>query len=169
MRSKATNVLQGIVLFVGIVYVIIGLFFYISPISVLEFFAENFPEDWLKQVINDEIVGPLYIISRGFSALLFSSGIAMIMPLFDPLRYRGLIYYNGLAFPFLSSILFLYNGISLVLNSKNIEAGNGFFQAFSSPHGHLLVLILGIVFALIFILTAFGLILTNKMAKEGME
>ncbi|MFC1671358.1 hypothetical protein ACFL20_13275 [Spirochaetota bacterium] len=160
MRSKATNVLQVIVLLTGLVYIVIGILFYFSPIFVLEIFAESFPEEWLKQVINDEIVAPLYFISRGFSALVFTSGVAMVMPLYEPLRYRGLIYFNGLIFPLLSLFMFIvFPGVEIgiaISKSKGV-------------HGHLLLSVFGVIFTVIFVLTAIGLIITRKLAKQGVE
>jgi len=158
MRTKATNFLQGAVLLTGVTYIIIGLSFFISPIGILEFFAANFPEDWLKQIMHDEIVAPLFYITRGFAALVFTSGAAMVLPLFDPLRYRGLIYYNALLFPFLITVLFLKNSLlQFLISSHPVQTS------------HSVILILGAVFSFLFLLNAAGLIMTKKIAKEGKE
>jgi len=192
MRSKTTNVLQGVVLLTGIVYIVIGLFFYASPYSVFKIFATSpdskivaayesegasskdaesgdFSEDdWLKQIINDEIISPLYYIFRIFAVLLMICGIAMVMPLFDPLRYRGLVYYNGLIFPFISSLsLFIFIRSQKSINIE-IAADRG-KDAAIWQEGHMIMTSLAIVFFLICILTAVSLIITRRQAKEGRE
>ncbi len=166
MRSRSTNFLQVVVLLTGAVYIVIGLFFYVSPLTVLKLFAENVSENWIDLVKDHELVGPLYYIARGFAALVFSSGVAMIMPLFDPLKYRGLIYFNGLVFPFLASILMIKNGIYFIFLKKQPGAETAGVPV---QHGHLILLVLGIIFTVIFIFTLAGLIATKKQAKEGLE
>ncbi len=166
MRSRLTNFLQVVVLITGVVYIVIGLFFYASPLTVLKIFAENVSENWFDLVKDHELVAPLYYISRGFSALVFSAGIAMVMPLFDPLKYRGLVYFNGLIFPLLAAILMMKNGIYFIFLKKQPGAETG---AVPVQHGHLILLILGVIFTVIFILTLAGLIATRKQAKEGTE
>ncbi|MCP4130717.1 MAG: hypothetical protein GY754_07025 [bacterium] len=251
MRSKLTNMLQGIILFDGIIYIVMGILFYITPLTVLGF-VEKIPPDWLNQVRNDGIVGPLYFISRGFAALLFTSGAAMILPLFDPLRYRGLVYYNGALFPLFASILLIKNGLLLRIKETTLETSaatevtkvakggaealtkvaNGATEAAAEltkvangaakaaaeltkvtdgaeaaaakaaagltkvangaaetaaeaaarltmvanktaevpvQHGQMIVVIIGLIFATIFILTITGLLVTRKEAKEGKE
>ncbi|MBN2161275.1 MAG: hypothetical protein JW807_17945 [Spirochaetes bacterium] len=195
MRSKTTNVLQGVVLLTGIVYILIGLAFYISPYGVLKAFSPSVEsravgyhgdaesrggavasyegeglaeEDWLKQIVNDEIISPLYYILRVFAALLLVSGIAMIMPLFDPLRYRGLIYYNGMIFPFvaaLSMIVFINSQKSINIKIA-AEAGK---ETVTWQVGHMVITVLAIVFTVIFLLTVITLLMTRKQAKEGKE
>jgi hypothetical protein len=193
MRSKSTNVLQGIVLLTGIIYIIVGFSFYASPYRVLRLFsvssevktevaagdsdegsvksddtAELSSEDWLKQIVNDEIISPLYYMFRIFAALLLVSGIAMVMPLFDPLRYRGLVYYNGLIYPFISALsIFLFTHSQKSINTEIAsEAGKG---DVAWQVGHLIMTSLGILFTVLFVLTAIGLIITRKQAKEGRE
>jgi hypothetical protein len=46
-------------------------------------------------------------LARSLSVLLFTIGLAMILPLFDPVRYRGLIYFTNVLFPMLSAFLFI--------------------------------------------------------------
>ena len=193
MRSKSTNVLQGTVLLAGIVYVAIGLFFFISPYKAFKIFSgslkgrdtavvEDFDgektkkfqveeiteEDWLKQIINDEIIAPLYYLFRVFSALLFVCGLAMIMPLFDPLRYRGLIYYNGLIFPFLSVIsILLFIQSQKAINVKiaaDLQIKNAARQ-----DTQLAMVVMAVVFTVIFIMTAVCIIITRKQAHDGRE
>ncbi len=168
MRSRATNILQGIVLLTGLIYILLGLFLYISPVSLLKIFAENVSENWLDLVRDNELVAPLYYLTRGFSALVFTSGLAMIMPLFEPLRYRGLIYYNGLIFPFLAGALFMYNGFIRMLTAGEIVTVDGKLISAGNTI-HLPVVILGIVFSLICLLTAVGLAITKKQAGSGLE
>jgi hypothetical protein len=192
MRSKTTNLLQGVVLLTGIVYLIIGALFFTSPYRVCKFFAGSdarnsvalsnsegedttksdeiadlTEDEWLKQIINDEIISPLYYIFRIFAAMLMVSGIAMVMPLFDPLRYRGLVYYNGLIFSFISSVsIFLFLHSQKVINDQ-IAADAG--KAVTWQVGHMIMTVLGSVFTAIFVLTAVGLIITRKQAKAGKE
>ncbi len=193
MRSKTTNVLQGVVLLTGIVYIIVGFSFFISPYRVFKLFsgshdvktveaagetvgdsgktvegADLSSDDWLKQIVNDEIISPLYYVFRILAALLFISGMAMVMPLFDPLRYRGLIYYNGLIYSFIAAVstfLFLHSQKSINIDIA-ADSGKG---AVSWQVGHLVMTTLGIIFAVLFVLTAMSLIITRKQAKEGRE
>ena len=193
MRSKSTNVLQGIVLLTGIVYIIVGFSFYASPYRVFRLFsvgtevktaeaaggseedgvkseesADLSAEDWLKQIVNDEIISPLYYVFRVFAALLLVSGIAMVMPLFDPLRYRGLVYYNGLIYPFISAVsmfLFIHSQKSINMQIAS-DAGKG---AVAWQVGHMIMTSLAIMFTILFVLTAIGLMITRKQAREGKE
>ncbi len=168
MRSKLTNILQIIVLFIGIIYIVAGLFFYVSPLTVIEIFAQNVSENWIDLVKDHELVGPLYFVFRAVSALLFTSGIAMVMPLFDPLKYRGLIYYNGVIFPALASFMLIKNGLFMSARHKQamVIASD---PVLMKQQGHLLVIILGIIFSIIAIVTVAGLFLTREQAKDGME
>ena len=145
--------------------------FYLSPITVLQFFAENVSDNWLDLVRDNELVAPLYNVCRGFAALLFSSGLAMILPLFDPLRYRGLVYYNGLIFPFFASILLMKNGLAIIFfsNQPGDETSSTVMDVIRSHGGHTIVLILGIIFMIIFIATLSGLLITRTQAKQGIE
>ena len=166
MRSRPTNFLQAVVLLSAVVYLIIGIIFFISPLSVLSFFAENVSENWLDLVMDNELVAPLYFASRGFSALLITSGMAMVMPLFDPLKYRGLIYFNGLIFTLLSSILFMKNGLFLSFFRDKTAGG---LPVATEREGHLIVIVLGIIFTFLFVMYAIALIITRKQSKEGLE
>jgi hypothetical protein len=194
MRSRTTNVLQGVVLLTGIVYIVVGLAFFASPYRVFKLFsvssearvsasegesvgetaarsdegAEVSGDDWLKQIVNDEIISPLYYLFRVFSALLMISGIAMVMPLFDPLRYRGLIYYNGLVFSFISSVsIFLFLRSQRSINMQiAADAGK---EAVTWQVGHKVMTSLGIIFIILFTLTAVCLVITRKQTKEGKE
>jgi len=169
MRSKSTNVLQTGVLITGLLFIIIGIFFFISPLTVLSFFAENVSENWLDLVKDNELVAPLYYYSQGMSSLLFVAGFSMIMPLFDPLKYRGMIYFNGILFPFFSAIVFMKNGISYLLNDRVPPAATKSPSIISNNGGHLILLILGCVFILIFILNFIGLFITRPDAQKGVE
>lgn len=148
MRSRYTNFLQVVVLLSGIVYIAIGVVFFISPIAFGWVFSVDINEDWLKEISRDTFLSSLYYLSRGFAALLFSVGLSMVLPLFEPLRYRGLIYFTGVIFPIMSSLLLVKNGIS---------------------HDHAIITVIGIIFAIILILTAVGLVITKKDAEAGRE
>lgn len=171
MRSRNTNILQAAVLAAGAAYIILGIAFFISPIWVLQLFANNISDNWLDLVRDNELVAPLYYITQGLAALLFSSGMAMILPLFDPLRYRGLIYFNGLIFPLFASILFMWNGIILVfMNMGPGEwASRSFMEIMESHGGHIIVLLLGVIFMVIWLAVLTGLLITRKQAKQGLE
>ncbi len=171
MRSKSTNYLQAVVLITGIMYVVLGLVIFVTPLTVLEIFADNISENWLDLVRDNELVAPLYYISRGFSALVFTSGLAMVMPLFDPLKYRGLIYFNGLIFPFLAGALYMYNGVFRIITHRQVVEETGkIISTEATMRGiHGTVVLLGIVFTLIFLLTVIGLIITRKQAHDGIE
>jgi hypothetical protein len=193
MRSKSTNILQVVVLLTGIVYIIVGFSFFASPYRVFKLFsvsaeiktavtegesegsstksdesAELTSEDWLKQIVNDEIISPLYYVFRVFAVLLMVSGIAMVMPLFDPLRYRGLVYYNGLIYPLISAIsMFLFIHSQNSINTEiAADSGKG---AVVWQVGHLIMTSLGIMFTVLFVLTAICLVITRKQAREGRE
>jgi hypothetical protein len=170
MRSHSTNFLQAVVLITGIIYLFIGVVFYVSPLSVLSFFAENVSESWLDLVMDNELVAPLYFISRGFSALLVTSGLVMIMPLFDPLKYRGLVYANGLFFTLFASIMFVKNGILIsFFNSRPAGPTAGVLAVSEGREGHLIIILLGIIFSVLFILNLTALLITRKQSKEGIE
>lgn len=148
MRTKLTNILQVIVLITGIIYTLLGMLFLYSPIKFFEIFLLEIPDDWFKAVQNDTFIAPLYIMIKSFSAMILASGLAMILPLYDPLKYRGLIYFTGILFPVLSAIVLFYNGIK--------------FE-------HWILTFLGIIFLVILLAVVFGLIITRKEAKRGIE
>jgi hypothetical protein len=160
MRTKLTNYLQIAVLITGVLYIFTGLFFYFSPLDVLKFFAENVSENWLDMVRDNELVGPLFKIARGLAALLFTAGFAMIMPLFDPLRYRGLIYYNGVVFPFFALFISALDWISAekvpaaAAKNADVMTINIFFI---------------IILSAVLLLNISGLLLTKKLAGRGIE
>jgi hypothetical protein len=198
MRSKATNVLQAVVILTGIVYIAIGLFFFISPYRAFKLFSviseekstaavHDFEsrgtknmivgkvtgEDWLNQINGDDIMSPLYYIFRIFSMLLVINGLAMIMPLFDPLRYRGLVYYNGLVFPFMAALLlFIFIHVQRTTGMKiaadlNLESGAR--EVLARQEAPEILVILAVVFLVIIVLTAAGLLITKKQTKDGRE
>jgi len=163
LRSRKTNMLQLVVLISGVIYIIIGLMLYFSPMFVLNIFAENVSENWLDLVKDHELIAPLYYTVMAFSALLFSSGILMIMPLFDPLKYRGIVYFNGVLFPFMGSIVLIKNGLftkAKKLGVAEIAEGDSF---------HTAIIVLGFILLAVFILCLVTLILTGKDASKGRE
>jgi len=127
---------------------LIGALFFYSPIRSFEIFYIDVPDDWFKSIEYDTFVAPLYIITRSFSAMILAAGLAMILPLYDPLKYRGLIYYTGIIFPLISSITLLYNGIEF---------------------DHWILTLFGAVFLIILLATVCGLAMTFKEAKAGIE
>ena len=160
MRSAKTNMFQAAVLISGIVYILIGLAFIISPITIFQFFADNVSENWIDLVRDHELVAPLYFTVRAFGVLLLSSGFLMIMPLFDPLKYRGIAYFNGVFFPFVSAIILLKNG--LFIGVKRDDSIQGDYM-------HVPIVIFGIILCVIFVIVLTTLLITKKDAKEGKE
>lgn len=148
MRSKLTNILQVVILVSGVLYIAVGILFYMSPLLVGTLFGLPLAEDWFNQIKYDAFVAPLYFVTRGFAAMVFSVGAAMVLPLFDPLRYRGLLYFTGVLFPVMASWVLIRNGIS--------------FQ-------HTLAVTLGIMFLAVFLVTAAALAITRKAARSGEE
>lgn len=194
MRSRKTNLLQGVVLLTGVLFIVMGLFFYISPFRVFKMLSpgaearsaavvqnpgetvsgtldegeELTQDNWLKQIINDDIISPLYYVFRALAVLLIVSGVAMIMPLFDPLRYRGLVYYNGLIFPIFFSIsMFIFMRIQKSINT-GIAADTG-KEAIASMEAHPAMVVLASVFLVIAVLNAASLIITRDQARAGRE
>jgi hypothetical protein len=148
MRTKLTNILQVIVLLTGLVYAATGAVFFYSPIKFVEIFFIDVTEDWVRAIQSDTFIAPLYFFARSFAAMIFTSGLAMMLPLYDPLKYRGLIYYSGIIFPLISFITLLYNGIK---------------------YDHWILTVFGFIFLFILAATLSGLIITRKEARAGIE
>ena len=163
MRSRKTNMLQFVVLISGITYIIIGLMLYFSPMFVLNLFAENVSENWLDMVRDHELIAPLYYTLMAFSALLFSSGILMIMPLFDPLKYRGIVYFNGVLFPFMASIVLIKNG--LFIKAKKLDVTEGM----EGDYTHTAIIVLGFILLAVFVSCVTTLAITGRDASKGKE
>jgi len=166
LRSKKTNALQMAVLISGFLFIIIGIAFLFFPLSVLQFFAENVSENWLDLVRDNELVAPLFFMVKAYSVLLITSGFLMVMPLFDPLKYRGIVYFNGLFFPAISSFILIKNSF---IKSSNLPLGDTLPQNGSEYFTHKVMLTCGAVFAFIALICAATLILTSKEAREGKE
>lgn len=148
MRTKKTNFLQIIVLISGITYALLGIISYLSLIYFVKLIGIDVHEDWLKEIPNDAFISLVYFLLKGYAAMLFSIGLSMVLPLFGPLKYRGLIYFTGILFPLLSSIILLYYGLDI---------------------SHMVILVIGVVFLTILILTFTALMITRDEAKEGLE
>ncbi len=146
MRSRNTNFLQVTIILTGLIFIAVGIVFYISPVAFGWIFSIDVNEDWLKEIPKDSFLSSLYFLMRGFSALLFVMGVAMVMPLFDPVRYRGLIYYTGILFPALASFILVKNGIAL---------------------GHSTLMLFGFIFAVLLVMTVIGLLITRKEAQSS--
>lgn len=148
MRSKSTNFLQVMVLVAGSFFILKGLAFFISPTFFAKVYSINVTEEWFNQIKIDESLVLLYLLSRGFSALLFTVGLSMILPLFDPLRYRGLIYFCCVLFPLMAGIMMIVFGIT---------------------GGYRGVAVMGGIYACIFAGTLTALMATRSEAKKGIE
>jgi hypothetical protein len=147
----------------GIMYIIIGLFFYFSPITVMKLFAVNVSENWLDLVRDNELVAPIYYTLRALAALLITAGVANIMPLFEPERYRGLIYYNNLIFPALALVIFFRYTLGVVFASPQPGAEQvGLSAVMSGVSGHLVITVLMMIFLVIFILSLVGIYITRN-------
>ena len=160
MRSRSTNVLQVIVLLTGIVYILIGGIFFFSPVKFANIFSVYVADDWLSGMQYDIFIAPLYILARTFAVMVLTAGIAMVLPLYDPLKYRGLIYYTGIIFPAISAVM-------LLINSMSVEFS--FASGIDIRIEHWILTICGLIFLCIFSITLFGLMLTYKKAKAGIE
>ncbi len=148
MRSRLTNVLQVVVLVTGIVYMVTGAVFAVSPQFFGGIFGVRVTPDWYQSIKFDTFIAPLYHFARAFAIMVGVMGLAMILPLFDPLKYRGLVYYTGILFPLLAAIILLLNGFK--------------FQ-------HTILISTGIIFAVIFVFTSCAMMLTKNKAKKGEE
>ncbi len=113
MRSRKTNFLQMVVLLSGIVYIFTGALFAVSPHFFGKVFFLEINEDWFMEIPKDAFMFTSITLARTFAGLLLTIGIAMILPLFDPKKYRGLIYFTNVVFPFLASFLLIK---SLLIN-----------------------------------------------------
>ncbi len=160
MRSAKTNAFQAAVLIAGVTYIIIGVAFIFAPLAIFQFFAENVSENWIDLVRDHELVAPMYFTVKAFGVLLLTSGFLMIMPLFDPLRYRGIAYCNGVLFPFIAAVILLKNG--LFIGAKGDDSIHGTYI-------HLPIVIFGIILSVIFLIVFLTLLITMKDAKEGRE
>ena len=160
MRSAKTNAFQVAVLISGIMYIIIGIAFIFSPLTIFQFFADNVSENWIDLVRDHELVAPMYFTVKAFGVLLLSAGFLMIMPLFDPLKYRGIAYFNGVLFPFISAVILLKNGLFLGVKRDD---------SIHSDYIHVPIVVLGIILSVIFLIVLATLLITRKDAKEGRE
>jgi hypothetical protein len=147
MRSRSTNVLQMIVMITGLVYIAFGALFFISPVTVGKIFAVYLNTEW--GVNNyDAFIVLIYLVARGFSPLIIISGLSLVMPLYDPLKYRLMIYLFGAVFPVIS-------GTYLIIT--------GFLDKFITAY------ILGGGFLILFVLNLSALFLTKENARKGIE
>ncbi len=148
MRSRKTNFLQAVVLLTGVLYILSGGIFSLSPHLFADIFSIDINEDWFKEIPREPFMFMMIAISRSFGLLLFTMGIAMVLPLFDPLRYRGLVYFTGILFP----------------------SGAAFLCAISCLTNPLGVLIIyASLFVLIAVATIAGLFITKGTVKTGVE
>ena len=148
MRSRRTNFLQLVILISGIIYVVTGAIFTISPHLFGSVFSLEINEDWFKEIPKDPFMFTVLSLSRATAALLFSAGLAMILPLFDPLKYRGLVYYTGVIFPIISSFIFIQSSLE-------------------NPIG--VIIVYAVVFPVILLLTVTGLVITKDSVRSGVE
>ena len=166
MRSARTNIFQVIIIITGCIYIFIGLFYYINPLIFLRLFAENISENWFELVRDNELVGPLYTILRSFAALLLTSGFLQVMPLFDPLKYRMMVYFNGVFFPFLAFIIFLSHTIYTLTRHSGIAALG---ENTGLPSSHIMISAMSVIFIFIIAINIAGLLITKKESSAGIE
>jgi hypothetical protein len=147
MRSRSTNVLQIVVMLTGLVYVSLGSLFFVSPVTAGKLFAVYLNNEW---VVNnyDAFIVFIYLFARGCSTLMVISGLSLVMPLYDPLKYRLMIYLYGAVFPVIS-------GAFLIIT--------GFIDKFVTAY------ILGGGFLVLFVLNLSALFLTKENARKGIE
>ena len=148
MRTKTTNFLQITVLLTALLYIAAGMIFFISPFVFGKLLAVPTSDEWLRQISADGFLVMIYLVARGLAALLVLSGISLVMPIFDPLKYRLLIHLFCVIFPLVSGGFLLFSG---------------FYD------GYMTARIIGGIFGLIFLLNFISLHLTRKNAKQGIE
>ncbi len=148
MRSRVTNLLQVIVLLTGLVYIVFGGMYLFAPEQFSSLFEINLNSEWSNQIKIDDYLSMLYIFSRCFAIILSFIGAAMILPLYDPERYRELIYFNGVFFPFIIGIYMVFQY---------------FMHRFDAP------LTISMVLAGIFVLNLTGLFLTKEKRRRGIN
>jgi hypothetical protein len=148
MRTKTTNFLQITVVLTALVYSIAGMIFFVSPFVFGKLLSIPTSDEWLRQISADGFLVMIYLIARGLSALMVITGVSLVMPLFDPLKYRLLIHLLCVIFPFVSCAFLLYAG---------------FYD------GYMIARIIGGIFGLIFLLNFISLHMTRKNAKQGIE
>ena len=166
MRSKRTNVFQVIIIITAVIYILIGMFYYINPLIFFRLFAENVSENWFELVRDNDLVGPLYTILRSFAALLFTSGLLQVMPLFDPRKYRMLVYFNGVFFPFLAFIIFTSHTIYTLTRHRGVAALG---ENSGLPSSHVMISVMSVIFVFIIAINLAGLMITKKEAAAGIE
>ena len=148
MRNVRTNVLQIAVLLAGIIYIAVGALYFIAPELTMRILPIEMGEDQLNQIKLDELLVTIFFLSRALAALLFFTGIAMIMPLFDPLKYRVMTYFFGLFFPAVATAQMIFAGLTRGTKSAWVFA---------------------VVFGAVAILNLSGLLLTRGNASRGVE
>ncbi len=150
MRSKKTNYLQVCILITGLLFVLVGLIFFVSPALLGKCMSIDVGEDWISQMRLDEFLVLITIFAQSISLLLFFAGVSMVMPLFDPLKYRALVYFFGVFFPVSAALFAAFNYV--FSEEKQTSA-----------------VILSLFFLSIAVLNMSGLFLTKKDAAMGVE
>lgn len=162
MRNGFTNFLQIGVIVTGIVYLLIGLLYLIDPYLLGKLLTVDVNEDLKKQIsqmiLQQDFLILVFIISKAFSALLLCAGLSMILPLFDPLKYRGLVYTLGVFYPLITAIFIMSYYVS---NISGQEAGQ--------ETGSVFILVFGLLHGVLFLLNLVSLLLTRKNAQLGIE
>jgi hypothetical protein len=148
MRTRKTNFLQIVLIITALFYIVSGAGFFITPYYFGKVFTMQISEEWLNQIRLDAFLVMINMIARVLSALLVVVGMSMIMPIFDPLKYRLMIYMYGVIFPFAGMAFYFYNGIV-----ENIISAR----------------IFGLFYAVIFVFHVSALFLTKEDAKKGIE
>lgn len=148
MRTRKTNVYQIILLITAFIYFIGGVVFFTSPFLMAKVINIQTNDEWLNQIRLDEFLVLIYIIARSLSALLALTGLSLVMPLYDPLKYRFLSYLLTVYFPLIMSCFLIYSGFSYGYNTS---------------------MIIGVVFGIICVANYLALLLTKANAKKGIE
>jgi len=148
MRTRKTNFLQTVILFTGIIYILTGGLFALSPHLFGNIFSLEINEDWFNEIPKDAFIFMVLTFSRSTSCLLLSIGLSMVLPLFDPLKYRGMVYFTGVVFPLLSALMFTIN-------------------TFTNASGAMILY--AVLFWIILLLTSTALWITRGTVKSGIE
>jgi hypothetical protein len=148
MRTRSTNFLQSVVLISGLTYLFLGILFFVSPFYFAKMVGVQTSDEWLSQIKIDEFLILIYVMARALSALLIVVGLSMVMPVFDPLKYRLMIYLFGVIFPLISASFMTYFGYT---------------------YDYITPKIIGGALLIIFVTHMFALLLTKDNARKGIE
>lgn len=104
MRNFQINIQQVIVIITGLLYLSVGICYMVRPQFIGTLLTVTFSAEWANQIRIDNFLIMLYLFSKTFAILITCMGLSMILPLYDPIRYRELIYFNNVFMPFVMAV-----------------------------------------------------------------